>query len=109
MLEPLLGSTNAERTLLFIQARGEGYASEIASFFKTNLFGIQRQLDKQEAGGILKSRKVGRTRLYTFNTRCPYINELNMLLEKTLDFYPPDLKDMLLVNRRRPRRRGKPL
>ena len=37
MLEPLLGSTNAERVLLFLLARSEGYASEIARFFETDL------------------------------------------------------------------------
>jgi hypothetical protein len=29
------------------------------------------QLDKLEVGGILASRKVGRTRLYVFNPRYP--------------------------------------
>ncbi len=56
MLEPLLGSVDAERVLLFVLAREEGYASEIAKFFKTNLYCIQKQLDKLELGGVLASR-----------------------------------------------------
>lgn len=108
MLEPLLGSTNAERSLIFIQARGEGYAREIALFFETDLYGIQKQLDKLEVGGILVSRKVGRTRLYVFNPRYPFLAELQALLTKALIFYPETTRTNLTMNRRRPRRRGKP-
>jgi predicted ArsR family transcriptional regulator len=109
MLEALLGSTNAERVLIFILAREEGYARDIARFFETDLYAIQRQLDKLEAGGILASRSAGRTRLYTFNPRYPFLNELRSLLEKALSFYPEADRENLLMNRRRPRGRGKAL
>ena len=109
MLEPLLGSVNAERCLLFILAREEGYASEIARFFDTDLYGIQKQLDKLETGGVLASYKAGRTRLYRFNPRYSFLKELRSLLEKALGFYPTDEQERLQVVRRRPRRRGKPL
>jgi hypothetical protein len=108
MLEPLLGSVNAERALIFIQARGEGYASEIAGFFETDLYGIQKQLDKLEMGGVLASRRVGRTRLYVFNPRYPFLGELQALLSKALLFYPEETRTDLTMNRRRPRRKGKP-
>lgn len=109
MLEPLLGSTNAERALLFILVREEGYATEIARFFETDLYGIQRQLDKLESGGVLASRKAGRTRLYRFSRRYSFSRELRALLEKALSFYPESEQERLRVFRRRPRRRGKPL
>ena len=109
MLEPLLGSTNAERVLLFLLARSEGYASEIARFFETDLYGIQKQLDKLETGGVLASRKAGRTRLYRFNPRYSFLKELQALLRKVLSFYPDEERERLTVVRRRPRRRGKPL
>lgn len=109
MLEPLLGSLNSERVLLFILAREEGYASETAKFFDTDLYGIQRQLDKLETGGVLASRKAGRTRLYRFNPRYSFLNELKALLNKAISFYPPEQQERLLIVRRRPRRRGKPL
>ena len=44
VLEPILGSANRERVLIFLQAREEGYAREIARFFETDLFPIQDQL-----------------------------------------------------------------
>ena len=109
MLEPILGSASSERVMMFLFARKEGYAREIARFFTTDLDPIQKQLAKFEAGGVLVSRVVGRTRLFTFNPRYPMIDELRALLEKTLQFYPDDLREQLLMNRRRPRRRGKPL
>ncbi|NOH01377.1 MAG: hypothetical protein HND47_05080 [Chloroflexi bacterium] len=61
MIEVLLGSKSAERVLVYIFARGEGYAREVASFYGTDLKPIQMQLDKFEKGGVLVSRS---TRLY---------------------------------------------
>lgn len=109
MLTPLLGTENSERVLIFLLTRNEGYAREIAQVFDTNLYGIQRQLDKLESGGILVSRTAGRTRLYQFNPRYPFLNELKQLLEKAFSFYPEDMRENLLMNRRRPRKRDKPL
>lgn len=109
MLEPLLGSTNAERSLLFILIREQGYASEIADFFDTDLYGVQKQLDKLENGGVLVSYKAGRTRLYRFNPRYSFLKELRRLLEKALSFYPADEQERFRIARRRPRRRDKPL
>jgi hypothetical protein len=107
MLEPVLGSTSSERALIFIFARGMGYATEISRFFDADLSPIQKQLDKLESGGILASQTAGRTRLYEFNPRYPFLKELKALLEKALSFYPEKERDRLLMNRRRPRRRGK--
>lgn len=107
MVESLLGSKNAERVLIYIFAREEGYAREIASFYNTDLKSIQRQLDKFEKSGVLASRTVGRTRPYVFNPRYPFVKELGALLDKTLTFYPESEREELVMNRRRPRARGK--
>ncbi|HJS19387.1 MAG TPA: hypothetical protein VJ785_11615 [Anaerolineales bacterium] len=107
MIETLLGSKNAERVLMYIFAREEGYAREIASFYKTDLKSIQMQLDKFEKSGVLASRSVGRTRPYMFNPRYPFLKELKALLEKALSFYSGGEREDLLMNRRRPRARGK--
>ena len=69
MIEVLLGSKNAERVLVFLFVREEGYVREIARYFETDLKSIQGQLDKLERGGVLVSREVGKTRPYTFNPR----------------------------------------
>jgi len=109
MIESLLGSKNAERVLIYIFARDEGYAREIAGFYKTDLKSIQMQLDKFERSGVLVSREVGRTRPYVFNPRYPFLNEVKALLQKALSFYPENEREELVMNRRRPRARGKPV
>ena len=109
MIETILGSTGSEKVLMFLTARDAGYAREIARFFETDLAPIQKQLEKLENGGVLVSRPVGRTRVFSFNPRYPMLEELRALLQKTMEFYPDDVRENLLMNRRRPRRPGKPL
>ncbi len=109
MLASLLGSISGERVLLFLFARGEGYAREIARFYNTGLTPIQRGLEKFEINGILTSRLAGKTRLYTFNPRYAFKPEIENLLRKALSFYPEKDREALMMNRRRPRRTGKPL
>ena len=108
MLESLLGSKGAELVLIFIAARREGYATEIARFFCKNLSTIQNQLDRLEFGGILSSTVKGRTRLYVLSPAYPFIVPLKDILARALSFYPESVRERLLMVRRRPRRRGKP-
>lgn len=109
MLKPLLGSETREKVLVFILARDSGYATEIARFFDTGLYQVQRQMDNLEVGGVFVSFTAGRTRVYEFNPRYPFLKELKSLLEKALSFYPNEVRWSLTLNRRRPRRRNKPL
>lgn len=109
MLEALLGSKNRERVLLFLYTRDEGYAREIARFYKTDLSQIQKQLERLEIGNIVYSKILGKTRVYSLNPRYPFLKELKSLLEKVLSYYPSDELDRLSYSRKRPRRKGKPL
>ena len=109
MLETLLGSATREKVLMFLYVRNEGYAREIARYFETGLTPIQKQLERLEYGNILFSRKAGRTRLYAINPRYPFLSELRALLEKAVAFLDPADKERLTMNRRRPRRKDKPL
>ncbi len=109
MLETIFGSANCERVLVYLVSRDEGYAREIARFFAVGLGPIQKQLEKLENGGVVYRKDVGRTRVYAFNPGYPFLKELKGLLEKALSFYAESERDRLLMNRRRPRRSGKPL
>ena len=109
MIEPILGSKNAERVLLYLLARDEGYTREIARFWGSDPDSIQKQLVKLERGGVLDSRSVGKARVYRFNPRYSFLKELKALLKKALSFYPSDEQETLLVVRQRPRRKDKPL
>jgi len=109
MLEGLLGSDDAERVLVFLAERGSGYGREIAAFWDRSVYGIQRQLDKFEAGGVLVGESVGRTRVYRWNPRWPFTGEVQALMVKAVGFLPDKDRERLRDIRRRPRRRGKPL
>ncbi len=109
MLESLFGSLNKERVLIFIFARGEGYPREIARHFDSALQPIQKQLDNLERSGVIFSNKTGNVRIYQLSPRFPFKTELEALLEKALCFYDRDKKEELMLNRRRPRTRNKPL
>ena len=109
MLGELIGSANKERALIYLVARDRSYAREIARFFDAPLNPIQKALDGLERAGVLVSRSVGSTREYEFNPRYPMRDELRTLVKKALSLYPKELRDELLVTRKRPRRKGKPL
>ncbi len=109
MLEAIVGSKSSEQVFIFLIARNEGYATEIAKFFSADLYAIQKQLERLENSDVLVSKKIGRTRVYQFNPRYPFLTELKGLLERVLSFYPIDIQEKLVMNRRRPRKKDKPL
>ena len=80
MLETILGSISAERVLLFLAARGEGYATEIARVFDTDLSPIQNQLDRMERGGLIKHEKQGRKKVYRLDPDYLLTAELKALV-----------------------------
>ena len=108
MLEPLLNTRNKEEILLYLFANKEGYAREISRFYGKSLCPIQNQLDKLEYGNVLVSKLSGKTRIYFFNKRYPFLKELYILLEKAMSFLPDEERRKLLLVRKRPRRKGKP-
>lgn len=109
-LEALFGGRAAARVLLFVENYGEGYASWIARTFEMPVSEIQKQLGKFEAAGILVSRMVGTSRMYTWNPRDPALAGLKQMLQSTLDYgIPEDRLKKHFRQRTRPRRKGKPL
>ena len=110
MLEGIFGNASAEKVLLYIEQYEEGYATAIANTFEDlSLNMAQRQLERFERAGPLISSLKGRTRLYTWNPRYPFRNELRALLKKALDQLPRSERERYFTQRRRPRRAGKPL
>lgn len=109
MIEPIVGSKSSEQVFIFLFARNEGYATEIARFFDADLYAIQKQLERLENNDVIISKKIGRTRVYQFNPRYPFLVELKALFERVLSFYPEEVREALVMNRRRPRKKDKPL
>lgn len=108
-LESILGSRSALFVLLFLQNYGDGHASRIAKTFGVSVMGIQRQLNRLEDSGVLLSKTVGRTRVFSFNERSPTVRNLREFLEAELELLPADFTNEFFRQRRRPRRAGKPL
>ncbi len=109
MLEAVFGSRPAERTLLYLECYGEGYPRGIARTYGVSVSQIQKQLRKLEDAGVLVSRDIGRTRLYQWNPRNPLVKPLRDLLRSELEALPRAEIEHYYRERRRPRRRGKPL
>ena len=109
MLEVIFGSKTAERVLLYLHNYGDGYALGISKVFECPISQVQKQLRKYESAGVLASRLVGRTRLYTWNPRYPFQDQLRKLLDKAFTFMEPAEIKAHYRDRRRPRRAGKPL
>jgi DNA-binding transcriptional ArsR family regulator len=110
MLEGLFGNATAEKVLLYLEQYGEAYAKAVADTFDgVSLSMVQRQLERLERAGLLVSLLKGRTRLFTWNPRYPFLDEVRALLRKALRCLPEDERRRYFSQRRRPRRTGRPL
>lgn len=107
LLESLLGSRSAAQVLMFLQAYGEGHARRIASTYDVPVNGIYRQLKQLESNGVLVSRVVGRTRVFSFNDRLPTVRNLRQFLAAELELLPEEDVKRYYRQRQRPRRAGK--
>jgi len=108
-LEAVFGNRTAACTLLFLQNYGSGHANRISTTFGIGVRAVQLQLQRLEAGGILVSNMVGRTRVFEFSPRGTTVKHLRVFLEAELEDLPSDLIVKYLRERTRPRRTGKPL
>lgn len=111
MLESLFGATIIEKILFYILVNKKCYASQLQNTFESPLYSFQRGLARLEEGGVLVSRQEGKTVIYEFNPRYPFLSELKQFLQKAYEFLPKEIRNKYYepVVRKRPRRRGKPL
>lgn len=109
MLKAIVGSLTAEKVLLYLQNYEQAYGREIADTFGIAQSQVQKQLIKLEAGGVLVSRLIGRTRLYQWNPRNPLVPALRGLLGLALESLPTAEQQRYYRRRTRPRRSGKAL
>ena len=109
MIEAIVGSEGAERVLLFLAARDSGYPREIANSWSMDVSTVQNQLLRMERDGLLVSRTVGRTRVFEFNPRYAFKDEVKALLNKALTQLPSGVREQLTLQRKRSRRTDKPL
>ena len=108
MIADLFGSATAEKVLLYLANYGEGYTREIARTFAISPQMAHDQLLRFERAGLLVSRSRGTVRLYTFNPRYAFKDEVLALLQAALDALPEEERKRYFLRRTRPRRTGKP-
>ncbi|NGX26757.1 MAG: hypothetical protein K940chlam6_00682 [Chlamydiae bacterium] len=111
MLERLFGNKNIEKVLFYLAFNEKCYATQLSNNFDSALSGFQNTLDKLEYAGVLVSFLEGRTRMYQFNPRYPFLNELKSLLSRAYNYLPESIRKKYYEKRirKRPRRKGKPL
>jgi hypothetical protein len=109
MLEGIFGNKTAEKILLHLFHYGESHASGIARDFNIALNPVVNQLNRFELSGVLISKEVGRSRIYSFNPKSPLTKPLKGLVEVAYESIPLSERQKLFQTRRRPRRKGKPV
>lgn len=108
MSQSLFGSEFRTDILLVVSMLEETHVRELARVFERSTLQIMRVVDRFELEGVLVSRKLGIERRICLNPRYVAHRELLALLEQ-LSRSRVDLQEKLAAERRRPRRRGKPL
>jgi hypothetical protein len=108
MLEGLFGNPVIEKIFFILFVYGEGYPLGMAKTFDEPVNKFQQQLKRLEDSGIIVSRLVGKVRLYTFNPRYPFSDELKSLISRAYEYVPEKEKGLYYKKRTRPRRKGKP-
>jgi len=111
MLESLFGNPVIEKVLFYLVINQKCYPSQLKETFQMPLYSFQRALGRLERGGVIIGHREGKTLIYQFNPRYPFLTDLKAFLEKTYSFLPDDIREKYYepVVRKRPRRQGKPL
>lgn len=109
MLEAIFGNKTAEKVLLHIYHYGEIHARAIAEDYGVVVNPIRNQIEKFENAGIIIGKEAGRTRLYSFNPKSPFIKPIQDLLKIAYESVPIEEREILFAKRRRPRKKGKPV
>jgi hypothetical protein len=83
----------------------------IKGVFQIPLYSVQMALRRLEKGGIIVRQPAGKTQIYQFNPRYPFLEELQIFLKKAYSFLPESQRSGLYEApiRKRPRRKGKPI
>ncbi len=108
-LEAIFGNRTAPRLMLYLLHYGEVYPTGAARDLGLSLSPVQRQLEKFENAGLLISKLVGGTRVYSFNPKHPATERLKELVRLFYESMSLQERESMFKTRRRPRRRGKPV
>ncbi len=111
MMEQLFGNGVIEKILFYLLINEKSYGAQLGRVFDLPIFSVQTALTRLETGGIIVAQPVGKTRLYQFNPRYPFLKELQAFLKQAYRFIPKKERAAIyeVPIRQRPRKQGKPL
>ena len=110
MLEYLFSNKNVEKILIYLQLHGKAHGALLSHIFNSSLDPIQKTLRKLEEGGLLVSFLEGKTRVFQWNPRYPFLQEIKALAQAAYQCLPANLQETYEpIKRKRPRKMGKPL
>ena len=111
MLEYLFRNKNVEKILVYLLLHEKAHGTELSRAFDSSLDPIQKSLKKLEEGGLLVSFQEGKTRVFTWNPRYPFLEEIQNLAKSISKHIPEKIlvKTYNTKSRKRPRKTGKPL
>lgn len=92
MLEYLFGNPVIEKILFYLLVNKKCYASNLKKTFQVPLYSFQRALGRLEKGGVIVGQREGKTLIYQFNPRYPFLTELITFLAKAYDFFPEEIR-----------------
>jgi len=109
MLEGIFGNKTAVKVLLHIYHYGQIHASAIAEDYGIYNRSVLNQLERFENAGVLVSKQIGKSRLYSLNKKSPYYRPIEDILRIAYESIPLEERLQRFKTRRRPRRKGKPI
>jgi len=109
MLKYIFGNATAEKVLLHIYHYGSIHSAAIAEDYGISATPIANQLERFEKSGILVSKTIGRSRVYSFNLKSPFVKPIKELLKIAYESIPLKEREIIFKTRRRPRQKGKPV
>ncbi|MBM9592809.1 ArsR family transcriptional regulator [Leptospira sp. 201903075] len=109
VLDGIFGNKTASRVLLHLYHYTEIHSAAIAQDYDTAVTPIRLQLERFEKVGIIVAKNVGRTRLFSFNNKSPFVKPIKNILAIFYESLSMEEKEKIFSTRRRPRQKGKPI
>ena len=107
MLNELFGGETTVKSLIYLAAMEEGYPLEISKACRISNTQVIRTLNKLEQAEVVISKVVGRTRIYSLNSRFFVATELKALLDRVIMTMPLEDQEKYFMRRKAPRKKGK--
>ena len=109
LLSELFGSKTAEGVFLYLFHNKEAHARIIAQDLNMGFSQVERQLKKYEKIDLLLSKQVGKTRVYLFNKKYTFHDQIMSMIEKVYRSIPQNERKKMFLSRHKPRRSDKPV